>query len=209
MIVGLTSGAGRVLRDPPREPARALAALALVLALGVAACGGPGSAASSPRPGAGGDAGGAAAGGSGGAASASEDPAGALMPDRVGDLDLEVVSYRVPDVLDAVGGPQLEAMLGTLGLAPADAAVVMAVDRAGLLAIGRWELPGKDAEAILGAWKEAAGSGWESAPLGGEPALTGRGPDGRQAWAVARDGVFVYVVTDDPGLAAEAVAGTH
>jgi hypothetical protein len=208
VIAGFNADAGRVLRDSPRAPAHALVALAL-LVLGAAACGSSDPAGSSPRAGAGGPAGGGSAAESGGSTSTSTDPAGALIADRVGDLDLEVVSYRLPDALGGVGGPQLEAMLGSLDLTSADVSVVMAVDRAGRLAIGRWELPGKDAEAILAAWEEAAGSGWQSALLGSEPALAGRGPDGRQAWAVARDGVFVYVVTDDPGLAAEAVAGTQ
>jgi len=203
VIAGLHAGAGWALRGSPR--ASAIAALALVVVLGVAACGDSGSAGSAPRPGAGDG----SAAGSVGSASDSTDPAGALLPDRVGDVELEVVSYRVPDALDGVGGPQLATMLGTLDLTPADVSFVMAVDRAGLLDIGRWELPGKDADAILVAWKEAVGTGWRSAPLGGEPALAGRGPDGRQAWAVARDGVFVYVVTDDPRLAEEAVAETH
>ncbi|HEX5591254.1 MAG TPA: hypothetical protein VFX65_13265 [Candidatus Limnocylindrales bacterium] len=114
----------------------------------------------------------------------------------------------MPDALGGAGGPQLQAMLEALDLTPAEVTLVMAVDRSGQLDIGRWELPGRDAAAILAAWAAAAGAGWVSATLAEEPALAGRGPDGRRAWAVARDGLFVYVVTDDPDLAAEAIAGT-
>ena len=32
---------------------------------------------------------------------------------------------------------------------------------------------------------------------GDEPAIAGPGPDGRETWAVASDGVLVEVVTDD------------
>ena len=129
--------------------------------------------------------------------------------EQVGGLDLEVASYEVPDVLDAEGGDELSAMLEALGLQPENVSLVIAVDPAGSLAIGRWELPGSNAGAILSAWDEAAGGDWQSQTLAGEPALSGRGVDGDHAWATARDGVFLYIVTDDRALAeAAALAGT-
>ena len=204
MSAGFNAGAGRGLRASPSSVARAPFVLALVLVLGMAACGGSGASGSAPGSGAG-DGGGDGLSEPGSGAQ----PAGAVIPDRIGNLKLEVVSYRVPDGLAGPGGEQLATMLRALDLTPAAVSLVIAVDRAGLLAIGRWELPGKEANAILAAWKDAAGTSWRSATLGGEPALAGRGPDGSQAWAVARDGVFVYVVTDDPPLAEAAVAGTH
>lgn len=236
MIVGPRAGAGRGLRASLR-PAAFAAFLGLALAL-MAACdsgaSGPasggadarGSAAASGGDAAGGsgdstDAGdgatgatGDSAGASGGAAAGSGAGSGtgvgtAVIPDRIGSLELKVVPYRVPSVLDEADGRQLATMLGALDLPPAAVSLVIAVDREGRLAIGRWELPGRGAEQIGDAWREAAGTGWRSAVLAGEAALTGRGPDGSLAWAVARDGVFVYVVTDDQRLAEEAVAGTR
>ena len=206
MSAGFNAGAGRGLRASPSSVARAPFVLALVLVLGMAACGGSGASGSAPGSGAGDGGGGSEPGSEPGSGA---QPAGAVIPDRIGNLKLEVVSYRVPDGLAGPGGEQLATMLRALDLTPAAVSLVIAVDRAGLLAIGRWELPGKEANAILAAWKDAAGTSWRSATLGGEPALAGRGPDGSQAWAVARDGVFVYVVTDDPPLAEAAVAGTH
>jgi len=203
---GFNFGAGRGRWASPSSLVRAPFVLVLVLVLGLAACGGSGASGSAPGSGAGDGGGGL---GPGSEPGSGAQPAGAVIPDRIGNLELEVVSYRVPDGLAGPGGEQLATMLRALDLTPAAVSLVIAVDRAGLLAIGRWELPGKEADAILAAWKDAAGTGWRSATLGGEPALAGRGPDGSQAWAVARDGVFVYVVTDDPPLAEEAVAGTR
>jgi hypothetical protein len=189
----------------------------MVLVVVLAACGGSGGSGAAPGSGPADRAGGGSAAAGGGSAApgggsepgSAVDPARALLPDRIGTVELEAVTYRLPDALDDAGGPQLAAMLGALGLTLADVTLVIAVDRAGLLAIGRWELPGKEAGAILAAWKSAAGPGWQPATLAGEPAIAGRGPDGKQAWAVARDGVFVYVVTEEPQLAEEAVAGTR
>jgi hypothetical protein len=121
---------------------------------------------------------------------------------------MRVTSFDVPDVLGGEGGAQLSTMLETLGLEPADVRLVIAVDPAGSLGIGRWELPGADADAILSAWDDASRGDWQSETLAGEPALFGRGPDGSRAWATARDGIFLYIATDDPSLAeaaAEAV----
>lgn len=199
MTSGLDNGAGRALRVSPRALARGLPACALALVLVVAACGGSGASGAGPG----------SAAESGGSESGSQDPALELLPDRIGGVELEVIEYPVPDALDVVGGPQVSNMLATLGLTTADVTLVMAVDRASLLAIGRWGLPDKDAGAILAAWKGAVGAGWTPATLGGEPALAGRGPDGRQAWAVAREGTFVYIVTDDPSLAEQAVSATN
>jgi hypothetical protein len=187
------------LRRPSRSPA---GAFVLALAVALAACGGPNG--SSPpttsdvstESGAG-----------GGEASASV-PAQARGLERIGDLDMQVASYEVPDVLGGEGGAQLSAMLETLGLEPADVSLVIAIDPGGSLAIGRWELPGADAGAILSAWDEASGGGWQTETLAGAPALYGRGPDGGRAWATARDGVFLYIATDEPSLAeAAAEAG--
>lgn len=209
-MIGTANGrTGRGLRASPRARAQACLGLALLVALAVAACGGSGSPGSAARSEASGAASEDGAGpGSGGAGSGGGATGGARLPDRVGEIDLEAVSYRVPDALDGVGGPQVAAMLEALDLAPTDVTLAMAVDRDGRLDIGRWELPGREADAILAAWKAAAGSGWQPQTLAGEPALMGRGPDGRQAWVVARDGLFLYIVTDDPNLGAEAVAGT-
>lgn len=210
MTAGLGCGAGRGLRASPRLRVRAIADLALVLVLGVAACGGSGASGSAQGPGSGDAAeGGSAAGSDGSTPGSGADPAAALIPDRIAGLELEVVSYPVPDRLDEAGGPLLATMLRALDLIPAGVSLVIAVDHAGRLAIGRWELPGRKADAIRAAWKEAAGTGWQSTTLGPESALTGHGPDGSQAWAVARDGVFLYLVTDDPQLAEEAAAATR
>lgn len=204
MIGTATARAGRGLRASSRSRARTILGLALLVALVVAACGNSNAPSSATRS----EAGGAPSQGSRGPGSGAVAPGGARLPDRVGAIELEAVSYRVPDALGGAGGPQLQAMLEALDLTPAEVTLVMAVDRSGQLDIGRWELPGRDAAAILAAWAAAAGAGWVSATLAEEPALAGRGPDGRRAWAVARDGLFVYVVTDDPDLAAEAIAGT-
>jgi hypothetical protein len=133
-------------------------------------------------------------------------PAEAQALEHVGGLDLQVAAYDVPDVLDAEGGAELGAMLDNLGLQPADVGLVIAVDPADSLAIGRWELPGRDAGSILAAWDDAAGGDWEPETIAGQPALSGHGADGSLAWATARDGVFLYIVTDDRDLA-EAAAG--
>jgi hypothetical protein len=128
-------------------------------------------------------------------------PAEAQGLQHVGGLDLQVASYDVPDVLDAEGGAELAAMLNTLGLRPTDVGLVIAVDPGGGLAIGRWELPDRDAGAILAAWGDAAGGDWDSETIAGRPALSGHGADGSLAWATAADGVFLYIVTDDRDLA--------
>jgi hypothetical protein len=188
----------------------------LILTFGLAACGGSGPSGSAggsgPGDGAGGgpvEGGDSAAGGSAPEPGSTAVPADAPIARRIANLDLDVVAYRVPDVLAEPDDRQLAAMLRALDLTPAEVSLVIGVDRAGRLAIGRWGLPGRNADAILAAWSEAAGTAWQTLTLGEERALSGRGPDGSRAWAVARDGVFVYVVTDDPALATQAVAGTR
>jgi hypothetical protein len=189
--------AGWGLRASLRRSLR-LPGAALLLAAALVACGGP-EGSSQPSS--------AAPGGpdvttdSGSGDVSASVPAEARGLERVGDLDMQVASYDVPDVLEGEGGAQLSAMLAALGLEPADVGLVIAVDPAGSLAIGRWELPGANAEAILSAWDEASGGDWQSESLAGAPALYGRGPDGGRAWATARDGVFLYIATDEPSLA--------
>ena len=178
-----------------RSLRRSAVAFALVAAL--AACGGPNGTSqptASPT-----DA--AVSTDSGGGAVSASVPAEARGLERVGDIRMQVASYDVPDVLEGEGGEQLSAMLAAVGLEPADVRLVIAVDPAGSLAIGRWELPGADAGAILSAWDEASGDEWQADTLAGQPALHGRGPDGGRAWATARDGVFLYIATDEPALA--------
>lgn len=139
------------------------------------------------------------------AVSGSSVPAPAGLA-RIGGLDLEAATYEVADVLDAEGGAELGAMLETLDLEPDEVSFVAAVDPGGRLAIGHWELPGRDAGAIMEAWEAVAPAGWRSATLGGESILSGRSADGSLAWALARDGVFLYVVTDDERLVEAAAA---
>jgi hypothetical protein len=170
--------------------------MAFVLVAALAACGGPDG---SDQPSTPADANGSTA--SGGGTVSGSVPAEAQGLERVGDLDMQVSSYDVPDVLEGERGEQLSAMLDAVGLEPADVRLVIAVDPAGSLAIGRWELPGADAGAILSAWDEASGGDWQSDTLAGEAALHGVGPDGSRAWATARDGVFLYIATDEPSLA--------
>ena len=133
-------------------------------------------------------------------------PSGSLAVERIADLELQVAAHDVPEVLEGEGGEQLAAMLDTLGLEPNDVKLEIAIDPDGSLAIGRWQLPDRDAGEILSAWDEAVAGAWASATLAGEDALSGRGSDGSRAWATARDGVFVYIVTDDRELAEAAAA---
>lgn len=187
------------LRAPPRRSSR-LAAVGLIVAAALVGCGTP-TGSTSP----------AVAGStvapsgvvvdSGDPGTSSAASADAIGLERIGGVELQVASYDVPDVLDAAGGDELTSMLETLGLQPADVSLEIAVDPAGSLAIGRWQLPDRDADDILAAWGAAAGSGWRSENLAGQPALSGLGPDGGAAWATARDGVFLYIVTDDRDLA--------
>lgn len=128
-------------------------------------------------------------------------PAGSPDVESMAGLELQVASYPVPDVLDGAGGAELAAMLETLGIQPADVDLEVAIDPAGTLAIGRWQLPGRDADAILSAWGEAVDGTWASETLAGANALSGRGTDGSRAWATARNGLLIYIVTNDRDLA--------
>lgn len=133
-------------------------------------------------------------------------PTGSLAVERMGDLELQVAAYDVPEVLEGEGGEQLAAMLATLGIQPEDVELEIAIDPAGSLAIGRWQLSDRDADEILSAWDEAVDGTWASTTLAGEDALSGRASDGNRAWATARDELFVYIVTDDSELAEAAAA---
>jgi hypothetical protein len=126
--------------------------------------------------------------------------------DEVAGIRLESAEVDVPSVLQEPGGPELAAMLETLDLEPSEVTLLVAVDPEGRLAIGHWELPGADADAILDAWAGAAGSSWDRVTLAGAAALAGIGPDGGTAWATAADGVFRYISTDDRALAEAAAA---
>src|SRR5690606_2899291 len=66
----------------------------------------------------------------------------AFSLDHVGGIELEVARYELPDVLEGPGGPELTAMLSSLDLDRDDVAVTIAIDPAGRLAVGYWQLPG-------------------------------------------------------------------
>ncbi|MGH2416850.1 MAG: hypothetical protein ACRDFY_00815 [Candidatus Limnocylindria bacterium] len=189
-----TWAAGLGLRARPRR-SLFVAAGALGLAVIAMACGGP--AGSTPPADGSTPASGSLVEGS---------PTGSLAVERIADLDLQVAAYDVPTVLEGEGGELLAAMLATLGLEPNDVELEIAIDPDGSLAIGRWRLPERRADEILSAWDEAVDGAWATATLAGEDALSGRGSDGSRAWATARDGVFVYIVTDDRELAEAAAA---
>ena len=194
-----TSRAGWGFRALPRH----LAAAAVIVCL--AGCGGNSSASSTAQPGA------ASPDGSNVAGQPSTldgGVAGAALPSSVDGVELQVAAIAVPDALDGLGGPELRAMLDALDLQPSDVSLVVAVDRGDRLAIGRWSLPDRSADAILEAWADAAGDGWARLEIGGG-ALAGAGPDGSRAWATAHDGVFVYVVSDERSLAEAALLATR
>jgi hypothetical protein len=191
--------------------------LRLVVALGVivalAACtsvpaDGTAAASGEPAQGAPGNADRARAGSVGGGAGASGG-AGVALPDRLGDVKLTVLAYQLPDSLDARGGRELDALLSQLGIDPSEATLHLAVDPRGALAIGRWGLPGRAEDEIRAAWLQATNGTWRETEVDGETMLTGPGPDDSTAWATARDGVFIYVVTQSAATAATAVASTR
>lgn len=179
-----------------RAPLRFLRiGLAFALSLALVACGGPdgsdapdGSVTVDPSAG----------------GSDAEGGAGELT--RLGGEDLEVASYPVADALAAEGGAAIGSMLDALGIDPAEVDLTLAVAPGGDPTVSDWRLPGASAQAILDAWAAAAPGGWSSTTLSGRPALAGNGPDGSSAWAVAVDGRFLYVRTDDVDIAEEVAA---
>lgn len=190
-------------RDPRVPPHRTRPFIGgLLLAAVLVACGST-APDGSARPGSSGDPGVTGPEGSGAAAAGGGTTSGFSL-DRVAGIDLEVSPLTVPESLDLDGGPQLAAMLEALGLGPSQVGLTVAVDPAGRLAIGHWQLPGASADAILDAW--AGASGWAETTLGGRPGLSGTGPDGGSAWASAADGVFLYISADDRSLADAAAA---
>lgn len=182
----------RGLRAPLRSPCTLLA-LALLLVL--VACGGPdgseapdGSLPAHPS-----------ASGSG-----VEEGSGDLA--HLGSSDLEVASYPVVDALAAEGGDAIASMLDALDIDPADVDLTLAVAPGGDPTISDWRLPAASAEAILDAWAAAAPGDWSSTTLSGQPALTGNGVDSSPAWALAVDGRFLYIRTDDVEIAEDVAA---
>jgi hypothetical protein len=169
-----------------------------LLGVGAAACGGP-DGSSTPRDAHGTD-------GATSDATIGSAGAGAASLDRIGGLELQVSSYAVPDRLEGEGGAQLAAMLEALDLRPQDVLLEVAIDPERRLDIGRWQLPDRDAEEILAAWGQAVGGAWTEESLAGQDALRGRGTDGSHVWVSARDGLFLYIITDDRALAEAAVA---
>jgi hypothetical protein len=125
---------------------------------------------------------------------------------RLGGVDLEVADYPVEEALSAEGGGAVASMLRSLGIDVVDVGLTLAVGPGGEPTISDWHLPTGSAAAILEAWEDAAPGAWTSTTLAGVPALSGQGLDGSSAWAVATDGRFVYIRTDDAALAAEAAA---
>jgi hypothetical protein len=121
-------------------------------------------------------------------------------------VDLEVADFEVADALSAEGGAAVASMLQSLAITPADVELTLAVAPGGDPTISDWHLPGGSASEILDAWADSAPGTWSSTTLAGVPALSGRGLDGSSAWAVATDGRFVYIRTDDADIAEEAAA---
>ena len=142
----------------------------------------------------------------------SPEPASSGVPARsaalgsIGGQDLEVTAFSVDEALAAEGGDAIGAMLDDLGVSPGDVELSVAVAPGGDPAISDWSLPGVSASEILAAWAAAAPGSWRDDDLHGTPALVGNGPDGTRAWALALEGRFVYVRTDDRDTAAEVAA---
>jgi len=189
-------GVERGLRDPLHFLP---IVLALVLSHALVACGGP-DGSDAPN---GNDAPDQSAGG-GTSGSASVEGGGDLA--RLGGQDLEVASYPVVDALAAEGGPAIASMLDSLDIDPAEVDLTLAVAPGGDPTVSDWRLPGASAEAILEAWAASAPGAWSSTTLSGQPALMGSGVDGSPAWALAVDGRFLYVRTDDVDIAEEVAA---
>jgi hypothetical protein len=192
-----------------RAPFPRLSTWLLALTLLLVACGGPegsaapvGSAADQPADTydtASGDA-------SSAPAVSSSDAEGAGDFSRLGGVNLEVADYRVEEALAAEGGDAVASMLRSLEIDPGEVELRLAVAPGGDPTISDWHLPTGSAAEILEAWAESAPGTWSSTTLAGLPALSGQGLDGSSAWAMATDGRFVYIRTDDPALAIEAAA---
>lgn len=125
---------------------------------------------------------------------------------RLDGTELETAAYPVDDALAAEGGVAVASMLRALGVDPADVGLTLAVGPGGDPTISDWQLPGASGEAILAAWRTSAPGSWSSTTLGDVAALAGEGLDGSSAWAVATDGRFVYIRTDDRAIAEEVAA---
>jgi hypothetical protein len=179
-------------------------ALSLALALALAACGGP---VGSRPP----DASGSSTGPADARASvpgeiftpgaSGENAGGASDLGRPGGVELEAAGYSVEEALSAEGGEAIRSMLDSLGFDPDAVNLTLAVGAGGEPTISDWRLPGASADAILGAWKAAAPGTWSPTTLAGLPALAGQALDGSIGWAIALDGRFVYVRTDDLAIA--------
>lgn len=187
----------------------------LTLALLLVACGGPDGSAGPQDPTTAGQSAGArsspgarSSAGEVGSTPASDRSAGGEGGDlaRLGGADLEVAPYPVADALAAEGGDAIGSMLRALRVEPANVELTLAVAPGGDPTISDWRLPGASGEAILEAWAASGPGTWSSSTLAGLPALAGDGPDGSSAWAVAIDGRFVYIRTDDLAIAEEAAA---
>lgn len=183
----------------------------LALALLLVACGGPEGPNGPNEPPSGSHSAFAAAGGTADdpAAPASGSGSDSSPAGRAGDLrrlgsqDLETAPYPVEDALAADGGVAVASMLRALGVDPADVDLALAVGAGGDPTISDWHLPGASAEAILAAWRTSAPGSWSSTTLGDAAAMAGEGLDGSSAWAVATDGRFVYIRTEQRALAEE------
>lgn len=173
-----------------------LTTLSLVLVL-LVACGGPDG---SRLPAGSADAAASVGGAAGTPGPSREDPGSGDLG-RPGGQDLEVVSYSVDEALSAEGGEAIGSMLSSLDVDRDAVDLTLAIGAGGEPTISDWRLPGASADAILDAWEEAGPGNWSSETLAGLPALTGEGPDGSTAWAIAVDGRFVYIRTDDLAIA--------
>lgn len=136
-------------------------------------------------------------------------PVPSTAPERrtIGGIPMDTVSYSVDAALAAEGGDAIAGMLEALGIVPADVELTIAVGPDADPTVSDWRLPGADAASVLDAWQAEAPGEWSSDQLGGVPALVGRGVDGATGWALATDGRFVYVRTEDRSLA-EQIATT-
>lgn len=174
-----------------------LTARSLALALVLVACGAPDG---SRSPAGSADAAASIRGAAFTPAPSGEDPGSGDLG-RPGGQDLEVVTYSVEEALSAEGGEAIGSMLNSLEVDPDAVDLTLAIGAGAELTISDWRLPGASADAILDAWEATGPGNWSPVTLAGLPALTGQGPDGSPAWAIALDGRFVYIRTDDVAIA--------